>query len=115
MPGPDTWRDEDGIRACSFCGSLAPADFLRLVADGAEVGPTDKAYKAYVRHEDLPRRMTKVYFQHFSAEDQERFIALHNDRVMKIGYPGHFYVRPFFAGRADGIDAMRWALGVEDD
>ncbi|GAA0719783.1 hypothetical protein Drose_06080 [Dactylosporangium roseum] len=34
-------------RSCSFCGSLHPDDFMRLVAEGWIVGPTDKAYKAY--------------------------------------------------------------------
>lgn len=35
-------------RSCSFCGSLHPDDFMRHVADGWIVSPTDKAYKAYL-------------------------------------------------------------------
>lgn len=35
-------------RSCSFCGSLHPDDFLRLVRDGWIVGATDKSYKTYL-------------------------------------------------------------------
>lgn len=38
----------------------------------------------------------KFYFQHFSAEQQQRFIDLLNAKKINIGMPGHFYVRPFF-------------------
>jgi hypothetical protein len=38
----------------------------------------------------------KFYFQHFSVEQQQRFIDLLNARKINIGMPGHFYVRPFF-------------------
>lgn len=40
-------------RTCSYCGSAHPEDFLNAVADGFQVTPTDKNYKAYV---DLPNR-----------------------------------------------------------
>lgn len=43
----------------------------------------------------------KFYFQHLSSEQRAEFIALHNSRQMHVGYPGHFYVRPFFT-RASG-------------
>ncbi len=36
-------------RGCSFCGSLPPDDFLAMVKAGAEIGPTDKSYKLYVK------------------------------------------------------------------
>lgn len=38
----------------------------------------------------------KFYYQHLSDEQRARFIELVNDGTMKIGYPGHFYVLPFF-------------------
>jgi len=45
-PGPDAWRDD---RTCSCCGSIHPDDFMTLARSGeAEIGPTDKRYKAYV-------------------------------------------------------------------
>lgn len=39
---------------------------------------------------------TKFYFQHLSAEQRTKFIEIYNAKRMKIGYPGHFYVLPFF-------------------
>ncbi|MGW2692350.1 hypothetical protein ACWC3Y_10870 [Streptomyces sp. NPDC001296] len=42
----------------------------------------------------------KFYFQHLSEQQQDEFIELHNARRMRIGYPGHFYQPPFFAGPA---------------
>lgn len=39
----------------------------------------------------------KFYYQHLSVEQQDEFIALHNERRMKISYPGHLYVLPYFA------------------
>lgn len=50
--GLDEYRDGHGIiagpRACTFCGSMSPEDFLERVKAGAEVGPTDKNYKLYL-------------------------------------------------------------------
>jgi hypothetical protein len=34
---------------CSFCGSMPPDDFMAAVKAGAEIGPTDKSYKFYVK------------------------------------------------------------------
>lgn len=42
----------------------------------------------------------KFYYQHLSSEERTEFIELHNARRMRIGYPGHFYQPPFFAGPA---------------
>lgn len=38
----------------------------------------------------------KFYYQHLSAEQRAEFITLYNEGRMKVGYPGHFYVLPFF-------------------
>lgn len=38
----------------------------------------------------------KFYFQHLSPDQCGEFIDLHNSKRMAVGYPGHFYVRPFF-------------------
>jgi hypothetical protein len=45
---------------------------------------------------------TKFYFQHLSADQRQEFIALYNDKVMRVGYPGHFYSLPFFCRRDAG-------------
>lgn len=39
---------------------------------------------------------TKFYFQHLSEDQRREFVELLNAGTMRIGYPGHFYVRPFF-------------------
>lgn len=39
------WRP-DGT--CSYCGSISPAVLFKAIADGCELGPTDKSYKVYV-------------------------------------------------------------------
>jgi hypothetical protein len=97
---------------------------LRLEAGDVELGPTDKNYKVYVENQggqvfkqtyrDCPRDSephmpdqcthwvtrdmagTKFYFWHLSTEQRKRFIELLNDKKLRIGYPGHFYVKPFF-------------------
>jgi len=38
----------------------------------------------------------KFYFQHFSQEDRQRFIELHNNGKIDYGYPGYLYSRPYF-------------------
>lgn len=48
FPGPDVWRDREGIRACSYCGSTHPDDFFAALEAGNEITPTDKNYKAYI-------------------------------------------------------------------
>lgn len=128
FPGPDTIC-EDGT--CSYCGSL-DSDLLmqRLEAGDIELGPTDKSYKVYLSNRggapllqtyrncppDSPRHgpdecdhwvtretdQGKFYFQHLSDEQMRRFIELHNEKRLHIGYPGHFYVLPFFCKRGGG-------------
>jgi hypothetical protein len=51
MEGNDWWGIRDGHKACSYCGSCSPDEFFAAIEAGAEVGPTDKSYKAYI---DLP-------------------------------------------------------------
>ena len=101
IPASDHWR-KDGT--CSWCGSLSPSLFFQAIDDGCEIGPTDKAYKVYVNGDKAPNvhGACKFYFQHLTPDDQQKFVDLYNDGKMKIGYPGHFYVRPFFCGRREG-------------
>lgn len=95
LPEEDYYRERPGNGlCCSFCGSLNPTEFMELIKDGAEVGPTDKNYKVYVRHPSLS--FGKFYFQHLSKEQKLEFIDLLNAKSLKIGMPGHFYVKPFF-------------------
>ncbi len=124
---PDHYR-EDGC--CSYCGSLNPDTLIkRMEAGDVELGPTDKNYKLYVKnaggeafkqtYRDCPAERSctgpddcthwvtrdmdeaKFYFQHFNAEQRARFIELVNEKKAPIGYPGHFYVLPYFTRIAD--------------
>lgn len=120
--GEHNWRVDN---TCSFCGSLNPDELMRRleIAD-IQVGPTDKAYKIYVRNLGGPqfkmhyrncppnsgctyescdhwvtveRDETKFYFQHLTEAQRTRFIEIHNEKRMNIGYPGYFYMMPYFA------------------
>lgn len=81
-------------RACSFCGSAHPNDFMQACRDGVEIGPTDKSYKVYIGNHD-----GKFYFQHLSEEQRKEFFELYRDRKLNIGFPGDFYTLPFFIVR----------------
>lgn len=110
--GIDSWM-ESPRRAgevtpfCSFCGSLHPGKFLELIAQGWQVEPTDKNYKAYLSSpppapqssgpvRTIGESRSKFYYLHLSPTQQVQFIDLYNQRQMQISTPGYFYVLPFF-------------------
>ena len=70
---------------------MPPQEFFDNVQAGVEIVPTDKSYKAYVGAHD-----GKFYFQHLSVDERKKFIELYNAKTMRMGYPGQFYVLPFF-------------------
>lgn len=82
----DMW-DKDN--KCTFCGSLHPKKFLESIKKGVKLTPTDKTYKCYLLSD-------KFYFQHFNDEQQSEFINLLNEEKLSMGFPGFFYVTPFF-------------------
>ena len=92
----DTWTKRGDFEICDFCGSMNPDEFMRLVREGFQVGPTDKSYKVYVQSPDGTGREGKFYFQHLTIDQRVEFVELLNNREINIGYPGHFYTRPFF-------------------
>lgn len=80
--GQDRWLKFKSIdnRVCSFCGSLHPDDFFRLVKEASEapddaeygtfpmIEPSDKGYKIYVRQPGVRNAHEggiKFYMQHF--------------------------------------------------
>ncbi|MEA3042986.1 MAG: hypothetical protein QOH47_824 [Sphingomonadales bacterium] len=89
------WRDD---RTCSYCGSLHPDDFMEQVEAGAELIPTDKRYKVYIRSAE--RGQQKFYFEHLDNAQRDRFLELLNAAGLKLALPGFFYVLPFFIGPA---------------
>jgi len=92
---PASMRGENAIwrpqGTCSYCGSLSEEQFFDAVDRGEVVIPTDKPYKVYLG----PARR-KFYFQHLSAAGKVRFVEYLNNRRFTMGYPGHFYVTPYF-------------------
>lgn len=84
--GIDTPRGD----LCPFCGSLTGEKFLELARSGAELGPTDKAYKVYLSPSG------KFYFQHLNETQRLAFFDLFTKNQLTIGPPGHFYVLPYF-------------------
>lgn len=95
-PDEDEWQQYDGFWHCSYCGSIHPDELIRIMQTGCELGPTDKSYKVYVKTPD--GRWGKFYFQHLDLKQRRLFIDLYNasPRTFTVGYPGHFYVPPFF-------------------
>lgn len=90
-PEDDVWRED---KTCSFCGSLHPDEFFRLVEEGRKLTPTDKSYKAYVEGSGSPSG--KFYFQHLDETAQKKLIDLVNEKKIVFAEPGFFYVPPFF-------------------
>lgn len=84
---------------CSFCGSLDPETCLTWMANGGRITPTDKPYKMLISIDK--EREQKFYFYHFNKEQQVQFTAIYNleNKPFLMGYPGHFYVLPYFCGR----------------
>lgn len=74
---PDTWdnRDSTGLAYCSYCGGIHPEDAISQIYKGAEVLWTGKAYKRYIRVQVGENRIEqkKVYLQHFSEDQSNRF------------------------------------------
>jgi hypothetical protein len=75
----DRWLGSgDPPRTCSFCGGIHPEDAIRLVSENWRIEPTTKDYKRYLQpplpgwHPTPP---VKLYVQHFSDEQVERFNA----------------------------------------
>ncbi len=119
-PGRAVWLPDE---SCSYCGSLHPDVFMeRLERGDVVLHPTDKDYKVYVaacagaaqflqsyrggadaigRPVWTSRQIeqTKFYFQHLSADQRQRFVALLNFKSLRIGEPGYFYRLPFFICR----------------
>jgi hypothetical protein len=84
--GLDRWErhKSNGDRVCSYCGSLHPEDFLRLVKESAEapadnleatrIEPSDKGYKIYVWRPSVKNAHDggiKFYTPHFESTPTE--------------------------------------------
>lgn len=64
----------------------------------------EAAFLQYWAHEKKMvsgKHVGKFYFQHLSDAQQKHFIHLHNTGKLSIGFPGRFYVTPFFCRLLD--------------
>jgi restriction system protein len=78
---------------CSYCGSLNPDVFLELVEKGAQLVPTDKDYKAYIKYKGAE---PKFYFMHLDENGIRKYIELSEKKKINFSYPGFFYQKPYF-------------------
>lgn len=102
-PVTDELRTEKKTRWSN--GNIGRAVREAALAAGASEAEADAITDDHWRTHEEPyvagHRSAKFYFQHLSAEQQDEFIALHNSRQMSIGYPGRFYVAPYFCGTGE--------------
>jgi hypothetical protein len=100
---PPHWNNDN---TCSHCGGMRPSLALKAIREGAEVEPTDKNYKFYLRgmSEPLPGcPANKCYFNHFSEAQAVEFMTLLHTGKMKLAYPGRFYSGLCFGVYKDAI------------
>ena len=110
IPTTDDGEDRYDDGKCSYCGSLSAGAFFDRVEAGELVGPTDKSYKAYIGGNG------KFYFQHLESNyAKHRFIRMFNDRTMKLGPPGNFYVTPYFMKAMNGVEIMAQSIEEADN
>jgi hypothetical protein len=110
----DEWRQEnEGLRTCSYDGSLHPEDFMDFVRAGSLIGTTDKGYKFYVRAADASvRGAGKFYTHHLSHEQSQEFYRLWLRGAVNFGaYPP--YVRLYLPGLTAEVAAAIKAEEVE--
>lgn len=105
VPREDEWKARGEFHFCSWCGSLAPRELIDLIrAQAAEIEPTDKNYKMYVRAPGLA--FGKFYTPHFELDHKrygDEFLDLYMNRKIKFGFPGGFY-RAIYLPRTDEMD-----------
>jgi len=93
--------------------SLTAEEFMVRVRAGGVVTPTDKNYKAYI-HGPHPDGDDKFYFESLNDVQKQELVDLYNTftgeegidefgslapfkiRKLRLAYPYHFYVLPFF-------------------
>jgi hypothetical protein len=107
------WRD-DGT--CSHCGGMRPSIALKAIREGAEVEPTDKNYKIYLRGINVPGCPAgKCYLNHFSESQAVEFVVLNETGKMKLAYPGRFYSGLCFGIYKDAIEKALKELPVQTE
>lgn len=94
-----------GDGTCSYCGSISEEAFFAAVEAGAEVGPTDKSYKAYI---DLPEPNAGTLTIYSSANHEQTgdgWEFLTAERAEEAGLDS--YAREHYVGQWVVIEPMR--------
>jgi len=78
-PNPDRWDvDQFGVRDCSYCGSIHPDDFIKLIREFGFgiIEPSTKSYKLYV-NVGVGRR-----YKYYRSHDEEHdFVNKYNQII----------------------------------
>lgn len=80
-----------------------PADPARLEKEGFR----GVAYKSMIIKARGPVKFGKFYFQHLNGDERQQFVDLLNQKKLKIGYPGYFYVMPYFIIKSQPPTALK--------
>lgn len=71
------------------------------LSEAEATAAADQYWSRYHELGEKGRMVAKFYYQHLADGQRHAFIELYNTRAMQIGYPGHFYVAPFFCRPVD--------------
>ena len=68
-PNPDRWDIRDGIRTCSYCGSIHPDDLIKLLEEHG-LGIIEESTKSYKWYINIPNgKYCKFYLVHGENTD----------------------------------------------
>lgn len=80
-PNPDRWDiDKNGLRTCSYCGSIHPNDLINLIKEHGIgiIEHTDKRYKWYIK-----ATPNTEYCKFYRYHEDEKFINEYNKLLDK--------------------------------
>lgn len=87
-----------GRRTCTYCGSLAPDEFVADLRAGHLIVATTKNYKAYIV-DPATRRRCKFYFEHLTAEQRTEIVDMLNAGALCFEGGFAWNPLPFFIDR----------------
>lgn len=72
------------------------AELAKMMTHAEAAETVDAVWDDKVRSGEM---LGKFYYQHLSEGQKDEFLELLRSGEMHVGYPGHFYVLPFFLTR----------------
>lgn len=97
LPKEDHWEQQNGETRCSYCGSLRPDVFMARVTGGAQLIPTERSDKTYLRRGGgSASGQSRFYWAHLSEEHKRMFISMVDAGQVTFAKPGHFLAYPYF-------------------